>query len=34
MAHLDRHYHVLASIGTQPRTTYLGRIWNPNAEMG
>ncbi len=33
MAHLDRQYELLASIGTQPRTTYLGRIWNPNPEM-
>jgi len=29
----DRHYKLLALIGTQPRTTYLGRIRNPNPSM-
>ncbi len=29
----DRHYKLLALIGTQPRTTYLGRIRNPNPDM-
>ena len=29
----DRHYKLLALIGTQPRTTYLGRIRNPNPAM-
>ena len=33
MAHLDRQYSLLASIGTQPRTVYLGKIRNPNPEM-
>ncbi len=33
LAHLDRQYKVLASIGTQPRNTYLGKIRNPNPEM-
>lgn len=32
-AHLDRQYKLLASIGTQPRTTFLGKIRNPNPEM-
>jgi len=30
----DRHYKLLAQIGTQPRTTYLARVRNPNPEMG
>ena len=29
----DRHYKLLALIGTQPRTTYLGRIRNTNPAM-
>lgn len=33
LAHLDRRYSLLASIGTQPRWTYLGKIRNPNPEM-
>jgi len=33
LAHLDRHYSLLAAVGTQPRTTYLGKIRNPNPEM-
>ena len=33
LASVDRHYRLLALIGTQPRTTYLGRIRNPNREM-
>ncbi|UJR80932.1 4Fe-4S dicluster domain-containing protein [Sandaracinus amylolyticus] len=32
-AHVDRQYKVLADVGTQPRTTYAGRIRNPNPEM-
>jgi molybdopterin-containing oxidoreductase family iron-sulfur binding subunit len=34
LAHLDRQYKLLAHIGTQPRTTYLGKIRNPNPELG
>ncbi len=33
MAQMDRQYKLLASIGTQPRTTFLGKIRNPNPEM-
>ncbi|GAB4197991.1 MAG: TAT-variant-translocated molybdopterin oxidoreductase [Sandaracinaceae bacterium] len=33
LARTDRHYKLLAQIGTQPRTTYLGRVRNPNTEM-
>jgi molybdopterin-containing oxidoreductase family iron-sulfur binding subunit len=29
----DRRYKLLGEIGTQPRTTYLARIRNPNPEM-
>ncbi len=29
----DRAYRLLAELGTRPRTTYLGKIRNPNAEM-
>ncbi len=29
----DRSYRLLAELGTHPRTTYLGKIRNPNAEM-
>jgi molybdopterin-containing oxidoreductase family iron-sulfur binding subunit len=29
----DRHYKLLVEIGTHPRTTFLGRIRNPNSEM-
>ncbi len=32
-ARVDRGYKLLASIGTQPRTTFLGKIRNPNPEM-
>ncbi|MFK7988679.1 MAG: 4Fe-4S dicluster domain-containing protein [Sandaracinaceae bacterium] len=32
-AHMDRNYKLLAFIGTQPRTSYLGKIRNPNSEM-
>ena len=28
-----RGYHVLADLGTHPRTTHLGKIRNPNSEM-
>jgi MoCo/4Fe-4S cofactor protein with predicted Tat translocation signal len=30
----DRGYALLAELGTHPRTTYLGKIRNPNKEMG
>ncbi|MCB9591228.1 MAG: 4Fe-4S dicluster domain-containing protein [Sandaracinaceae bacterium] len=33
MAHLDQRYSLLAAVGTQPRTVYLGKIRNPNPEM-
>ena len=33
LAHMDRQYKLLASIGTQPRTTFLGKIRNPNPEI-
>jgi molybdopterin-containing oxidoreductase family iron-sulfur binding subunit len=33
LAQMDRQYKLLASVGTQPRTTYLGKIRNPNPEM-
>jgi Fe-S-cluster-containing dehydrogenase component len=33
LAQLDRHYKLLALVGTQPRTTYLGRIRNINPAM-
>jgi molybdopterin-containing oxidoreductase family iron-sulfur binding subunit len=33
LARGDRRYKLLAEIGTQPRTTYLARIRNPNTEM-
>ena len=29
----DRSYRLLSELGTHPRTTYLGKIRNPNAEM-
>lgn len=29
-----RGYHLLAELGTHPRTKYLGKIRNPNPEMG
>jgi Fe-S-cluster-containing dehydrogenase component/anaerobic selenocysteine-containing dehydrogenase len=31
---LDRSYRLLAELGTGPRTTYLGKIRNPNPAMG
>jgi molybdopterin-containing oxidoreductase family iron-sulfur binding subunit len=31
---LDRQYKLLGEIGTKPRTTYLGKVRNPNPEMG
>ncbi|HRG94930.1 MAG TPA: TAT-variant-translocated molybdopterin oxidoreductase [Polyangiaceae bacterium] len=37
VAQLDeqqRGYHLLAELGTHPRTKYLGKIRNPNPEMG
>ncbi len=33
LARTDRQYKLLALIGTQPRTTYLARVRNPNPEM-
>ncbi len=30
----DRSYRLLAELGTGPRTSYLGKIRNPNPEMG
>ena len=33
LAARDRNYALLADIGTHPRTTYLGKIRNPNKEM-
>jgi Fe-S-cluster-containing dehydrogenase component len=30
----DRGYDLLADLGTHPRTTYLGKVRNPNKEMG
>jgi len=33
LSKLDRSYKLLAGVGTQPRTTYLGKIRNPNPEM-
>jgi molybdopterin-containing oxidoreductase family iron-sulfur binding subunit len=31
---IDRGYHLLSELGTHPRTTYLGKIRNPNPAMG
>ncbi len=33
LAKRDRGYKLLADLGTHPRTTYLGKIRNPNKEM-
>lgn len=33
LARLDRRYALLGEIGTRPRTTYLGKVRNPNKEM-
>ncbi len=33
LSRADRKYKLLGEIGTQPRTTYLARIRNPNPEM-
>ena len=30
---IDRGYHLLSELGTHPRTTYLGKIRNPNPAM-
>ena len=29
----DRRFGLLAELGTRPRTTYLGKVRNPNPEM-
>jgi molybdopterin-containing oxidoreductase family iron-sulfur binding subunit len=34
LAARDRHYKLLAEIGTQPRTIFLAKIRNPNPAMG
>jgi Fe-S-cluster-containing dehydrogenase component len=33
LTELDRRYRLLADLGTKPRTTYLGKVRNPNAEL-
>jgi molybdopterin-containing oxidoreductase family iron-sulfur binding subunit len=30
---VDRNYGLLASVGTRPRTRFLGKVRNPNPEM-
>jgi molybdopterin-containing oxidoreductase family iron-sulfur binding subunit len=30
---IDRRFNLLAELGTRPRTTYLGKVRNPNPEM-
>ncbi len=30
---ISRHYKLLAEVGAQPRTTFLGKVRNPNPEM-
>jgi molybdopterin-containing oxidoreductase family iron-sulfur binding subunit len=30
---IDRRFGLLAELGTRPRTTYLGKVRNPNPEM-
>ncbi len=34
LAEQERGYHLLADLGTHPRTKYLGKIRNPNPDMG
>jgi molybdopterin-containing oxidoreductase family iron-sulfur binding subunit len=34
LARRDRNYYLLADLGTAPRTSYLGKLRNPNPEMG
>jgi molybdopterin-containing oxidoreductase family iron-sulfur binding subunit len=29
----DRRYNMLAELNTKPRTSYLGRVRNPNPEL-
>jgi len=33
LSRLDRRFSLLGELGTRPRTTYLGRVRNPNPEM-
>ena len=33
LAARDRHYKLLAEIGTQPRTVFLAKVRNPNPAM-
>jgi molybdopterin-containing oxidoreductase family iron-sulfur binding subunit len=30
---IDRRFGLLQELGTRPRTTYLGKVRNPNPEM-